>query len=144
MIQILQATDAEAVMSFENSLNPEPDMEWTMQSWTAPWRRESLDHHLPLGWSFGIWTEQRHLRGYFIAQPLLFLDRQTQALWVENVQAQSAEDFDLLCETAIKLGREKHLQRVYFPKSASQRWTLPATYKAESWGADYCFVKTVK
>ena len=115
-----------------------------MQSWTAPWREESLNHHLPQGWSFGIWNEQRKLRGYFIAQPLLFLDRQTQSLWVEAVQAMTPEDFDLLCETAIKLGREKHLQRVYFPKSASQRWTLPASYKSEAWGAEHCFVKTVK
>jgi hypothetical protein len=118
-------------------------VEWTLQSWTAPWREESLNHYLPQGWSFGVWSEDNKLLGYFLAQPLLFLNQQTQSLWVEHICSPEAQILRELCETAIKLSREKHFQRVYLPTQMLQLSKLTG-YKFETWNNNVTFVKTVK
>ena len=61
-------------------------------SWQAPWRKESLEHYLSLGWSFLLRSEKEGaLLGYYLAQPLLFYRSQTQSLWVEYLQYQKRE-----------------------------------------------------
>ena len=143
MVQILQSSDQDQIMEFERQLNPNPDMEWTMKSWSAPWRAESLQHYLPQGWSFGVWNEQKQMTGYFLAQPHLFMDSQTQSLWVEHVQAIQDSLRAELCEIAIKLSREKHFQRVYFSDSLKSI-VQNLSFKPENWAQAPFFVKTVK
>ncbi|MBX7230579.1 MAG: hypothetical protein K1X29_00705 [Bdellovibrionales bacterium] len=94
-------------------------MEWEMAKWTAPWRQEALRHYLPLGWSFGAFSEdvegkKLSLQGYILAQPLLFFQTQTQTLWVEHVSGSSSYILKSLLETVVRWSRDKHLQRVLF------------------------------
>ncbi len=83
------------------------------ESWTAPWRKESLEHYLKGGWSF-VATTNGEVSGFFLGQPLLFLSRQTQSLWIEMLLGESDAVTEFLIEIAIKTAREKHLQRVLF------------------------------
>jgi hypothetical protein len=101
-------------------------MEREMQSWNAKWRKESLEHYLPSGWCFIARDPLLHthhsregvLVAYFLAQPMLFVDGQTQSLWVEHVAFSSLKSRDEICDLAFRLSREKHFQRVYFPNSS--------------------------
>ena len=142
-IKILQPSEISSILNFEKGLNSDPSVVWTLQSWTAPWREESLNHYLPQGWSFGVWSEDNKLLGYFLGQPLLFLDQQTQSLWVEYVGSPDEKILRELCETAIKLSREKHFQRVYLPTPGLQLSKLTG-YKFEVWNNQVTYVKTVK
>ena len=90
-------------------------MEAEMDSWSASWRQESLDHYIPQGWSFSVrGKEVDSLQGYFLAQPILFFQKQTQTLWVEHLNALSVKAEECLIDVAYRQSREKHLQRVYF------------------------------
>jgi hypothetical protein len=127
--QIIQSSDLDDILQFEQNLLAQliPDeMERTMHSWHSRWRKESLEHYLPMGWSFLARDENNKLIGYFLGQPLLFFDGFTQSLWVEHVQAVNNSVRDQLCEIAYKLSKEKHFQKVYFPKgielSYSEAW----------------------
>lgn len=82
-------------------------------SWEASWRKESLEHYLPLGWSF-LARRKSQVIGFFLAQPMLFFRRQTQTLWVEQMMFDSSEIRDALIGIAIKVAREKNFQRVLF------------------------------
>lgn len=118
------------------------EMDRQIQSWNARWRRESLAHYLPLGWSFCA-REDSKLMGYFLGQPLLFLDGQTQSLWIEHIQFSSLQVRDQLIELAVKLGREKHLQKVYFPNETNINPALQSI-KAEAWLPTSMAVRTTK
>lgn len=83
------------------------------ESWSAKWRREALEHYLRLGWSF-IAREHGRTAGFFLAQPFLFFRGQTQTLWVEHIEAPEARVREALVEVAVRVAREKHLQRVLF------------------------------
>lgn len=87
-------------------------MEAEMQSWTAPWRSEALDHYLKMGWSYGLFAGEERLVGYLLAQPYLFHRGLTQTLWVEHVEASSMEQKTALIETAYRWARDKHFQCV--------------------------------
>lgn len=137
VFKILQLADIEDVTNFEMKIAEKeiPDeMTRMMQSWSARWRKESLDHYIPMGWSFVARNEQNAVMGYFIAQPLLFFDGQTQTLWMEHIQASSKEVRDQLCEIGYKLAREKHLQKIIFPNHQAldiqhiptQKWQPPS------------------
>ena len=87
------------------------------ESWTAPWRKESLEHYLKGGWSFIASTQvegRREISGFFLAQPILFMSRQTQSLWIEMLLGENQKVSEFLVEIAVKTAREKHLQRVLF------------------------------
>jgi hypothetical protein len=82
------------ILDFENGRLKEmypSEIEQSMARWSSPWRQESLEHYLKTGWSFVLRNPELAtvvqplgpLIGYFLAQPLLFLDGQTQSLWVE-------------------------------------------------------------
>lgn len=114
MIRILQITDLEAILEFERDVlaAQEPDeMERQMREWHAPWRREALEHYLPLGWSFGDFRNEK-ITAYFLAQPQLFVHGLTQSLWVEHFHAGDAGTQAALFDVAYRLCREKHFQKL--------------------------------
>jgi hypothetical protein len=90
------------------------------KSWHAPWRKESLEHYLKLGWSFVVRDKHSNeLLGYFLGQALLFMRGHTQTLWIEALDAKTDEARQGLADVAIRLSREKHLQRVLFAEAAN-------------------------
>lgn len=152
--RIVQLQDLDEILDFENRKLQDqiPDeMERTLHSWNARWRKESLEHYLNLGWSFlardkdkpSPFSGEGLLVGYFIAQPLLFVDGQTQSLWVEHLQYASLQARDELCEIAYKLCREKHFQKVFFPNVAGINNSISA-FKAEVWNPGVMHIKTTK
>ncbi len=152
--RVIQIEDLPEILEFENKKLQEsiPDeMERTLQSWNARWRRESLEHYLPLGWSFlvrdmdssGAYSDRGALAGYFLAQPLLFLDGQTQSLWMEHIQYASLQARDELCELAYRLSREKHFQKVFFPNIAGVSNSI-SSFRAEAWNPAVMHIKTTK
>ena len=113
---ILQASDAAAIEKFEKARLAQSSMdpfEAEMLSWNSPWRKESLEHYLPTGWCFGIWSDETHttLTGYFLAQPLMFFDGLTQTFWIEHLNGNTEEEIQALIMVATKLAREKHFQK---------------------------------
>lgn len=83
-----------------------------MSSWNARWRGESLDHYLPQGWSFGAFAPAGHLKGFVLAQPILFHRGLTQTLWIECVEAEDQDVARALVDTVSKWARDKHFQCV--------------------------------
>lgn len=145
--KVILADDLQEILDLENKKLQEshPDeMERMIAGWNSKFRVEALNHYIALGWSFLARDSETHkLMGYFIAQPLLFLDAQTQSLWVEHVQHCSLQARDELCELAYKLGREKHLQRVYFPQANGVPNSI-SSFKPETWAPGVISVKTTK
>ena len=67
-----------------------------------------------------------------LAQPLVFFRGHTQTLWIEHLEAATAEVSHLLLETAHRWARDKHFQCVFAEflepvDSASREW--PQTRK---------------
>lgn len=152
--RIIEINDLPEIMEFEQKKLREQvadEMERELQSWSARWRKESLEHYLPQGWSFLVRDRDLNspsspeglLVGYFLAQPVLFLNGQTQTLWVEHLSYASLQARDELCEVAYKLSREKHFQRVLFPNVAGIANSV-ATFKPQMWPTDVLCVKTTK
>jgi len=148
--RILQLEDSDKILQLEKALlaksNDDPMMA-EIESWTSPWRQESLNHYLPTGWCFGGFQRDKNnseseLKCYFIAQPLLFLSRQTQSLWVEHIYYENPKDGYEIFEIAWKLSREKHFQKVYFPKYI-QSLNL-SVIKVSDWDPQYVEIKTTK
>jgi hypothetical protein len=109
-LQILSPVDRDEVLAFARArANPtDPFVEWT-----APWRSESLDHYLKIGWSMSRRSPRTgQLLGYILAQPILFFRNQTQTVWIEYVDAESPSVHAELLDTIIGVSREKHMQRV--------------------------------
>lgn len=142
------------IFNFENSKLKElypSEIEQSMARWDSRWREESLEHYLKVGWSFILrdraWQTpecpEGALMGYFLAQPLLFLDGQTQSLWVEHLSFANLSARDRLCEFIYKLAREKHLQKVYFPSGNNVLNSL-SPYKATPWIPEMAQVLTTK
>jgi hypothetical protein len=147
-IQPILTSEIAALQSFEQKRLAEfvPDEdERKIQSWHARWRQESLEHYLNLGWSFAA-KDDGEVKGYFLAQPLLFFDGQTQSLWIEHVQFTNIQARDVLCDFIYKLAREKHLQKVYFPKETNQGSIANGLthFKPEAWIPPVLQVKTTK
>lgn len=152
--RVIQPADLAEILDYENRKLVEAvsdETERTLQSWHARWRKESLEHYLPLGWSFlsrdtektSPHSDEGLLVGYFVAQPLLFVDGQTQTLWVEHVSYSSLQARDELCELVYKLCREKNFQRALFPNLAGVVNSV-AAFKAENWQAPVLSVRTSK
>lgn len=89
-------------------------MELEMASWTAPWRAESLDHYLKLGWCFGAHRANNasDLLGFALAQPVLFFRGHTQSVWVEAIVGETDEARRALLEALYKWARDKHMQKL--------------------------------
>ncbi len=120
-IRVLQPSDGDLILKYEMArlARSEPDEnERQFKMWHASWRQESLDHYLPLGWSFGAFHNGA-LAGYFLAQTQLFTRGLTQTLWVERLAADEAQVEAELKDVAERLRREKHLQRVLYSDANS-------------------------
>lgn len=116
-LRILQPSDRELVMDYGRRLLAKTQtdpMELEMASWTAPWRAESLDHYLKLGWCFGASSSnaESDLVGYTLAQPFLFFRGQTQSVWVEVIAGDTEEIRKALLETLYRWARDKHMQKL--------------------------------
>jgi hypothetical protein len=129
--QVLSLPDIDEVLEYANERlgESEPnEQERMFKSWQAKWRKEALEHYLKLGWSFIARDEKTNRTvGFFLAQPFLFFRGQTQTLWVEHVEADDDETKRQLVDVAVRVAREKHLQRVLFAeaneiKDALQPW----------------------
>lgn len=153
-LRIIEASEIEELLAFENAKLKEQfvdESERMFQSWSSKWRKEALENYLPKGWSFiardknqkSEFSSEGLIVGYFIAQPLLFFDGQTQSLWVEHLQYSTLQARDELCDLAYKLSREKHFQRVYFPNTPALSPTLK-TMKAMDWNSQVMMLKTTK
>ncbi|MBX3039801.1 MAG: hypothetical protein KF789_03705 [Bdellovibrionaceae bacterium] len=152
--RVIQSSDLPEILDYENRKLVEtmPDeQERTLHSWHVRWRPESLGHYVPLGWSFlarnpeltSAAEPEGALVGYFIAQPVLFFDGQTQSLWVEHLSYSSLQSRDELCELAYRLCREKHFQRVFFPNVTGVANSV-AGFRPEPWQASVICVKTTR
>jgi hypothetical protein len=145
-LRVIQPTEIDEILEYENRRLTElvpNETDRMFQAWHSRWRKESLEHYIPQGWSFLARDVDNSLIGYFLAQPLLFFDGQTQSLWVEHLQSSSLQARDSLTELAYKLSREKHFQRVYFPNNPTILNSV-RPYKPEEWNAQTLFVKTTK
>lgn len=116
---VLIFDDLDRVFDFEmRRLEREiPDEDERMLAqWRSPWRREALEHYLKLGWSMSLHDSQGEMVAYFLAQPFLFMRCQTQTLWVEHVGGTAEAHRLEALEVAVRLARDKHLQRVLVQK----------------------------
>ena len=152
--RVIQLSDLSEISQFEQeklvqSMPDENDR--TFHTWAARWRPEALEHYLTMGWSFlardpdtkSVHSSEGTLVGYFLAQPFLFMEGQTQCLWVEHLNHSSLQARDELCDLAYKLSREKHFQRVLFPNLPGVANSV-TTMKPEPWQPSVLSVKTTK
>lgn len=133
-IKVLRPQDLSTIISFEKKFaagKTDDPMDVEFLSWSAPWRQESLEYYLPLGWSFGVWSgegDSVQLEGYFLGQAILFMQHMTQTLWVEHLSFLNLETAKELVNLAYRSSREKHLQKVIFNNSDPYESVLN-TYK---------------
>lgn len=111
------------------------EIDLSMREWHAPWRKESLEYYLPKGWCAGAWLNDA-LRAYFLGQPLLFWNGETQSLWIEHVFASSEQELKAILDISIRYARDKHLQRVVYSSvvASSFKEVLQALGARESKG----------
>lgn len=144
--RIAQLDDVERVLQFAINMNFPEDpesFENKMMVWDSSYRKESLEHYLKLGWSFVAFDSENKLAGFFLGQALLFVDKQTQTLWVEYVLAVNDEVKTELIDIAYRLSREKHFQRVLLP-SELQNEKLTKSLPFQNWGRSTSVFKTTK
>lgn len=128
-VKVLESSQIDEILKYERGkllhLTPH-EQEFT--SWNAVWRKESLEHYLPLGWSFGLWAEGA-FSGYGLVQPLLFFRGATQSLWVEHIAFDTIAVGTELVSTILGWARTQHLQKVLFSEGSQVRslkgpWSL--------------------
>jgi hypothetical protein len=131
-LRALRMEDKPALQAFEELQVQQQDNPLAfMDNWSAPWREESLDHYLNLGWSMGHF-ESAKVQGYVLVQPVLFFKGHTQSLWVESVRASN------------DIAKEKHLQQVFFHQTLFQDFESQTKgFKIES-HSEFNFIKTTK
>ena len=119
-LRILMPSDKEVLMVFARAqlaARVTDPMELEMLSWCARWRPEALDYYLPQGWCFGAFSGLE-IRGFLIAQPLLFYRGLTQTLWIEHGEFTAAAVAHQLLECVYRWARDKHFQCVLGESSA--------------------------
>ena len=139
--RIAQLEDVEAVYQFEikkNFSNDSESFENKMAVWDSHYRTEALNHYFKTGWSFIAHDSEKNVVGFFIGQALLFLEKQTQSLWVEYISAINSEIKTELVDIAYRLAREKHFQRVLFAKSLEQA-QLTKSFPFQNWERENIF-----
>jgi hypothetical protein len=154
--RVLSKSDIDEIMDFEQKkleISIPDEMERSIHSWNVRWRRESLEHFAPLGWSYLLREETQDdsegaLVGYFIAQPMLFFDGQTQSLWVEHLQFNNMQICDELLDLAYRLSRDKHFQKVFIPKPISEMKRFAdlkgPSLKMNEWQSQVTEIRTTK
>lgn len=144
--RIAQLSDVDMVYDFEMkqkfTANAD-EMETMMAVWSSPFRKESLEHYFKLGWSFLAINSKNEVTGFFLGQPLLFFDNQTQTLWIEHVSATDLAITTELVDIAYRLSREKHFQRVLISQSI-ENLKLEKQLPFQKWDRTTSFLKTTK
>jgi len=144
--RIAQLNDLEKLYDYAYAklkLEISDEMDLMMKVWESNFRKEALEHYLKLGWSFLAEDSNDQLVGFFLGQPLLFFDAQTQTLWVEYIVA---DDFKIeaeLADIAIKLSRDKHLQRAILPQKVLTLH-FERMYQFQNWSNKHVWIKTTK
>jgi hypothetical protein len=126
--KVISIGDLDQIHSYEVDKLKNIDMhpvEKELLQWSMPWRKESLEHYLKLGWSFSAHSGDK-LVGYSLGQPFLFVTADAQTLWVEHVSGDSNEIIEKLVDVSIRWGRDKHFQKVIF----KQKLMVPDPFKA--------------
>lgn len=144
--RIAQLDDVESIYNFElgqTSKITDDEFETMMAVWSSPFRKESLEHYFKLGWSFIAFNAKKEVVGFFLGQPLLFFDKQTQSLWIEHVSALNSSISTELVDIAYRLAREKHFQRVLLSETI-QQLDLQKTFPFQKWERTIQFLKTTK
>ena len=111
-IRVMTLSEKEEITNFEKTKQNLTPTEQIFANWNSSTRSEFLDHYLPLGWSMGIWDENGDLKGFFLAQVILFYRNKMQCLHIEHISYTDGGIFDMLLDTAYKCAREKHLQNL--------------------------------
>ena len=144
--RIAQLDDVNAVFNYEYQKNYNAgldEIENQIMVWNSFFRKESLEHYFKTGWSFVAHDHLNNIVGFFMGQALLFMDKQTQSLWVEHVSANDSLIFTELVDIAYRLSREKHLQKVLF-SSIVQEQTLTKSFPFTEWERTIKYLKTTK
>lgn len=143
--RIAQLEDVIPVFTYESRKNfgdSAEQIENQILMWDSFYRKEALEHYFKLGWSFIAEDSEKNICGFFMGQPLLFLDKQTQSLWVEYVSADSNETYTQLVDIAYRLSREKHFQKVMFAEDVEQ--ILNQKFPFKKWERSISYLKTTK
>ena len=146
LYRIAELADVETVFAYESARIHDPkidEIENQILIWNSYFRKESLEHYFKLGWSFLAYDNQNKVKGFFMGQPLLFVDKQTQSLWVEYVSADTDEIFTELVDIAYRLSREKHFQRVLFSEDLKAN-RLTKEFPFKEWSRNSTYLKTTK
>lgn len=145
--QVVAPAELEEILEFARARLSAKESDPTARQfaeWNAPWRREALEHYLNLGWSFTARKGTRgEVAGFFLGQPLLFVRGHTQTLWIEHLDALDQAALEGLADVAIRLSREKHLQRVLFAAAAGAAGAL-TRWKADRLDDSIMEVQTTK
>ena len=144
--RIAQAADVENVFKFEfkrQCKDEVEEIENQIMVWNSYFRKEALEHYFKTGWSFLATDSKQEIKGFFMAQPLLFVEKQTQSLWVEYVSAVSDEIYTELVDIAYRLAREKHFQKVLFSDHVTQN-KLIKNFDFKVWERNVFYLKTTK
>jgi len=144
--RIAQLEDVENVFNYEYKKHASADsheIENQIMVWNSFFRKEALDHYFKSGWSFLALDAKQNIMGFFMGQALLFLDKQTQSLWVEYISASDSEIYTELVDIAYRLSREKHFQKVLFSDVIKQQ-ILTKKFPFTDWERSVSYLKTTK
>lgn len=144
--RIAQLDDVAAVFEYESRKHFDSNLDEIENQifiWNSHFRKEALEHYFKTGWSFVAVGPKQQIAGFFMGQPLLFVDKQTQSLWVEYVSADSDAVYTELVDIAYRLSREKHFQRVLFAEEVSGR-SLTKSFPFQKWDRTSTVLKTTK
>lgn len=144
--RIAQITDVpkayEFVLNLEHPDHAE-NIETQMLVWNSAFQPEALEHYFKTGWSFIAEDQIGDIVGFFMGQPLLFFNKNTQSLWVEYLCAKDPEIYTELIDISYKLSREKHFQAVLYSKTILNK-KLTKSYPFLDWDKELIFLKTTK
>ncbi len=144
---LIEHNHFEELQEFENEklkLIFSDEIEQSLQRWNSRWRPEAMEHYLKAGWSFMARNLQNQLMGYFLAQPLLFIDGQTQSLWVEHISFVDHVSLEAVAKMAVQLSRDKHFQKIYFPQLQELQLIFQNQIKISQWNPQVFQILTTK
>ena len=145
--RILHHADIVKVLEFEshrlNLIYPN-EMDREFARWHSKARPESVEFYAEKGWSFLAEDADGNILGFVLAQPLLFMNGNTQALWVEYLSSGTLEARDVLVEYVYRLARDKHFQGVYFPSDDQKVMNSLTRFGVKTWTQAPVFISTVK
>lgn len=144
--RIAQLDDVENAFNYEYKKNFSAEIDEIENQiivWNSFFRKESLEHYFKSGWSFLALDSQQKIVGFFMGQALLFLDKQTQSLWVEYISASTSEIYTELVDIAYRLSREKHFQKVLF-SDVVEKQGLTKKFPFINWERAVSYLKTTR